>query len=153
MHLAHKVAIFFQALGRSVGGLTTKIHIVADGNGLPIRMYFTEGKTHDSIPAFILLKNLIAKSLIADKAYDFSKLIDFIECQNILCVIPSRKTNLIQRSYDKEKYKERNLIERFFSKIKHFRRIATRYEKLIRNYKSVVLLGFIMVWIRFKDLI
>lgn len=148
-----KVAIFFQAIGRSVGGLTTKIHLLADANGLPLKIDFTEGKTHDSVPAINLLKNLIAKCLLADKAYDFYKIVELVESQDIECVIPSRKTNLIQRNYDRDKYKERNIIERFFSKIKHFRRIATRYEKLLNNYKSMVLLGFIMVWIRFKDLI
>ena len=148
-----EVAIFFQAIGRSVGGLTTKIHLLADTNGLPLKLDFTEGKTHDSVPAINLLKNLIAKCLLADKAYDFYKIVELIENQNIECVIPSRRTNLNQRNYDKDKYKERNIIERFFSKIKHFRRIATRYEKLLNNYKSMVLLGFIMVWIRFKDLI
>lgn len=144
---------FLQAIGRSVGGLTTKIHLLADGNGLPLRIDFTEGKTHDSGPAIGLLNNLIAKCLLADKAYDFYKIVELIENQGIECVIPSRKTNLIQRNYDKNKYKQRNIIERFFSKIKHFRSIATRYVKLLINYKSMVLFGFIMVWIRFKDII
>ena len=101
---------------------------------------------------FLLLINLKTKSLLGDKGYDSSKIVDFIENQGSKALIPSRITNKVHRKYNKIKYKARYLIENFFSKIKHFRRIATRYEKLANHYKSMVLFGFIMVWIRFKNL-
>ncbi len=129
--------------------MTTKIHVISNSDGLPIKLVLTGGNVHDSVPAIKLLENLIFNYFLADKAYDSIKIVDVIENQGSEAVIPSRKTNLVPRNYDKEKYKERNLIERFFSKIKHFRRIATRYEKLANNYKSMILLSFIMIWIRF----
>ena len=118
-----------------------------------MKIDLTGGEVHDSVPAIDLLKNIKSSFLLGDKWYDASEIVDFIENKGTKAMIPSRKNSKKSREYDQDKYKERNLIERFFNKIKHFRRIATRYEKLANNYKSMVLFGFIMVWLRFKDII
>ncbi len=117
---------------------------MSDGNGLPLKIELTGGNVHDSVPAIDLLNDIKTNSLLGDKGYDSSKIVDFIESKGLKALIPSRISNKVHRKYDEIKYKGRYLIECFFSKIKHFRRIATRYEKLAENYKSMVLLGFIM---------
>ncbi len=139
----------FQALGRSCGGFTTKIHVVSDALGLPLKLSLTGGHVHDSVPAIELLKGVTSAYVLADRGYDSKEIVEFIEAQGGKSVIPSRKNNKIHRSYDRHIYKERHLIECLFNKIKHYRRVATRYEKLADNFRSMVLLAFIMIWTRF----
>ena len=85
---------------------------------------------------------------MADRGYDSQEIICFIERHNAKVVIPQRRNSKQCGIYDRQMYKKRYKIECFFSKIKHFRRVATRYEKLADNYKTMVLLAFIMIWIR-----
>lgn len=87
--------------------------------------------------------------VLADRGYDSKKIIEFIESQGACPVIPQRRNSKQCRLYDKHMYKERDLIECFFNKIKQYRRVATRYEKLGNNFRAMVLLASIMVWIRF----
>ncbi len=99
------------------------------------------GQIHDVNAADELLADVEADAFIADKAYDADGLIDKLEARNIQPVIPPRRNRKVQRDYDKQMYKERNLVERFFNKLKQFRGIATRYEKLAINFMAGVYLA------------
>jgi transposase len=138
-----------QALGRSRGGFSTKIHAVVDGLGYPVEIVITAGQVHDSVPAIKMLEKHEAVYVIADKAYDADAIVASIESRGSIPVIPSRKNRKTPREYDKHLYKERHLVEVFFNKIKQYRRVATRYEKLSANYLSMVLIACCMIWIGF----
>ena len=138
-----------QALGRSRGGFSTKVHAVVDALGYPVDVKITAGQVHDSVPAKELLKDKPAEYVIADKAYDSDDLIALIESQGSIPVIPSRSNRKELREHDKHLYKERHLVEIFFNKIKHYRRVATRYEKLASNYLAMVLIVSCLIWIGF----
>lgn len=139
-------------MGRSRGGLTTKIHAVTDKNGLPIRLAVSEGQAHDILAAKDLLSGLNRGQLIlADKAYDASWLRHHIEQQGAVPNIPNRAGKKWNCCFSKTLYKDRNLVERFFNKIKFFRRIATRYDKLGSTYLAMVKLAAIRIWLRFNE--
>lgn len=95
-----------------------------------------------------LVSGFKAQSVIADKGYDAGSLIEMVKRQGSEPVIPPRKCWKTPRSYDKALYKERNVIERFFNKLKHFRRVATRYDKLLANFMGFVKLAAITIWLR-----
>lgn len=118
-----------EGLGRSRGGLSTKIHCIADGLGNPVDFILTGGEVHDNMCANMLLDGKVADFVIADKAYDSDKTLDKIATMNAIAVIPPKSNRKEQREYDKYYYKDRNLIERFFCRLKQFRGIATRYCK------------------------
>jgi len=88
-----------------------------------------------------------ADFVLADKGYDSNRLIDLIRASGAVAVIPARKNRLEGRDYDKAIYKERNLVERLFQKLKHYRRIATRYERLARNYIAMLFLVATIIWL------
>ena len=134
-----------EALGRSRGGFSTKIHVACDGLGKPVKIILTPGQDHDVTQGPALIENSDAKKKIADKAYDSDRFIEAIESTGAEAVIPPRSNRTEQRSYDKEAYKERNVVERFFSAIKQCRRVATRYEKTARNFLGMVQLASIFV--------
>lgn len=115
-----------QGLGRSRGGLSTKIHAAADPLGLPVRLLATQGQRHDIAFAHGLVENIDADALLADKGYDANLLVEKMEKRGTQVVIPPKRDRKIQRAYDAQLYKGRNRIERFFNKLKHFRRVATR---------------------------
>ena len=127
-----------QAIGRSRGGLTTKIHALVDALGNPANLMLTAGQVHDLACAQDLIENADPEALIGDKAYDADPLIDTLARREITPVIPPKTNRKIKRECDFVLYRERNLIERFFNKIKHFRAIATRYDKLARNFLAAV---------------
>lgn len=87
------------------------------------------------------------EAVLADKGYDSADLVARIEALEAEAVIPSRKNRKVPREHDRELYKERNKVERFFGRVKHYRRIATRYEKTGRNYLSMLHLVSAMVWL------
>jgi transposase len=118
--------------------LTTKIHALVDALGNPANLILTAGQTHDLVCAQDLIENADPEALIADKAYDAAPLIDSLAQREIKPVIPPRANRKTKRECDFALYRERNLIERFFNKIKHFRAIATRYDKLARNFLAAV---------------
>lgn len=89
-----------------------------------------------------------ADYIVADKGYDSNAFVETIEASGAAAVIPPRSNRTAPRVYDKEIYKERNLVERFFQKIKNFRRIATRYERLARNYLSMLQLAATVIWLK-----
>lgn len=132
-----------EALGRSCGGLTTKIHLVVSLNSKKINITLTPGQISDISQAPQLIDNLKNAYIIGDKGYDSKEFVKQIEKQSSKAIIPSRYTNKIQRKIDSSLYKSRNVIERVFGLIKNFRRIATRYDKQAINYLGFVILGFI----------
>jgi transposase len=118
-----------EGLGRSRGGLSSKIHCIVDGLGNPVDFILTGGEVHDNQCAEALLDGKNADFVIADKAYDCDKTLDKILKMDAVAVIPPKSNRKEQRHYDKDYYRERNLIERFFCRLKQFRGIATRYCK------------------------
>jgi transposase len=134
-----------EALGRSRGGFSTKIHVACDGLGKPVKIILTPGQDHDVTQGSALIANSAAKKKIADKAYDSDRFIDEIESTGAEAVIPPRRNRNEERSYDKEAYKQRNVVERFINGIKQCRRVATRYEKTARNFLAVVQLASIFM--------
>ncbi len=135
-----------QAIGRSRGGLSTKIHALVDGLGMLARFRLTCGQAGDSPEALPLLDELIPASLAADKAYDSNAILQHLESAGIQAIIPSRATRLEQRPLDEHLYASRNLVERFFCRIKQFRRVATRYDKLSERFSSFVALAAAFIW-------
>ena len=107
----------------------------------------TGGEAGDSPQAWPLIKGLRPGSLSADKAYDSDAIIEHLTAEGIEAVIPPRNNRLVQRYFDKHRYKSRNLVERFFCRIKHFRRIATRYDKLAARFASFVALVASVIWL------
>ncbi len=89
------------------------------------------------------------RHLLADKAYDSEKLVDWLAAWNVEVVIPPTRTRLYQRPYDRERYRQRNRIERFIHKLKHCRHIATRYDKTARSYLAMLALACTLIWLRF----
>nr|WP_236721118.1 IS5 family transposase [Paraburkholderia phytofirmans] len=136
-----------QALGRSRGGLSTKIHALVDGLGMLAKFRLTGGQAGDSPEALPLLGDLKPDSVAADKAYDTDALIEHLHTFDVQAVIPSRANRLVQRPLDKHLYRSRNLVERFFARIKQFRRVATRYDKLSERFASFVALAAAFIWL------
>jgi transposase len=137
-----------QAIGRSRGGLTTKIHARTDALGNPTGFLLTPGQVHDLAGADILLTDIVAGAVIADKAYDADdRVVQPLEQAGIEVVIPPRSQRRTPRKYDRELYKARHLIENFFCKLKHFRGIATRYDKLSRNFLAALQFAAILIWL------
>ncbi|WP_423828216.1 IS5 family transposase [Sphingomonas oleivorans] len=136
-------------LGRSRGGLTTKIHAVVDAQGLPIRLGLTAGQAHDGQIADKLLDQLGPHTIVlADKAYDADRIRELIEDQGATPNIPAKSNRKWKPCFSRRLYRERNLIERLFSKLKHFRRVATRYDKLAANFLAMVQLASMRLWLR-----
>jgi len=127
--------------------LTTKIHAAVDALGNPIRFILTPGQTHDITQAEALITDFPADYVLGDKGYDAAAFRTKIESQNATPVIPPRKTSP-QVHCDYALYRERNLVERCFLKIKHFRRIATRYEQTPRAFLSMIVLVAALIWTR-----
>jgi transposase len=118
--------------------LTTKVHALVDALGNPVNLMLTPGQDHDLTCAQPLLENANPRALIGDKAYDADALIETLNQRAILPVIPPKANRKVRRDCDFALYRERNLVERFFNKIKHYRAIATRYDKLARNFIAAV---------------
>lgn len=142
-----KRGAFVQAIGRSRGGRTTKIHAVSDARGRPIAFLLTPGNVADiSAAPYILAKIPVPHRLIADKAYDANSLRDWLAAHGGKAVIPPNPTRKHPARYDAKLYRQRNLIERMFCRLKDFRRIATRYDKRADNFLSAVLIVATLVW-------
>ncbi|WP_155773475.1 IS5 family transposase [Rhizobium leguminosarum] len=137
-----------QGLGRSRGGLSTKIHAATEALGLPVRLIASPGQRNDIAFAHDLVDGIQAAATIADKGYDADHLCDKITETGADVVIPPKRNRKLQRPYDADLYKERNRIERFFSKLKQFRRVATRYDKLLANFMGFVKLADIAIWLK-----
>jgi putative transposase len=137
-----------QGLGRSRGGLSTKIHAAGDALGNPVRLIGTPGQRNDIAFAHELVDGFTASATIGDKGYDADHLCQEIAETGAEVVIPPKRNRKVQRAYDVDLYKERNIIERFFNKLKQFRRVATRYDKLLVNFMGFVKLAAIAIWLK-----
>lgn len=136
-------------MGRSRGGLTTKIHAVVDAEGRPIRLMLSEGQAYDGHAAEALLDQLgDGDILLADRAYDNDAIRKFVADRGAWANIPLMPNRKQSFAFSSFLYRERNLVERFFNKIKHFRAVATRYEKLAENFLALVKLASIRIWLR-----
>jgi transposase len=111
------------------------------------RFRLTEGQAHDITQAETLLQDLDTDAIVADKAFDSDTLLESIAHSGAKAVIPPRSNRHNPRKYDVHQYKHRNLIERLFCRIKHFRRVATRYDKLAQRFASFVALVGAFVWL------
>ena len=135
------------AFGRSRGGRTSKIHALSDALGRPIALALTPGNVADIAVAPALLDTVDPPSrLLADKAYDTDAFRAWLQNREVEAVIPSSARRPLP--LDREAYRRRNLIERMFCRLKDFRRIATRYDRLARNYLSALaLVSTVCFWI------
>ena len=136
-----------QAIGRSRGGRSTKIHAVVDHEGRLIAFDLTAGQRGDIRPAAGLLEALPpARTLLADAAYDSDEFRAFLTQRGTTPVIKQNPTRKRLHPFDKDAYKGRNVIERAFSRLKDWRRAATRYDKLARNFQATVTLVSLAIW-------
>ena len=137
-----------QALGRSRGGFSTKIHVSVDGLGNPLRFTLTAGHKHDITQAEKLICGYAGEYVIADKGYDSHRFIEHISDSGMVAVIPPRSNRKQPRSYDDHLYRERHLVECFIGKIKHYRRIFSRFDKLDSRYLGFLQLAAALIWLR-----
>jgi transposase len=136
-------------MGRSRGGLTTKIHALVDKNGLPVALKLSEGQAHDGRSAADMLGDLgPGQVLIADRAYDSDLLRQTMAAQGVFANIKPLARRLDKPAFSPFLYRYRNRVERFFNKLKHFRAIATRYDKHAANYLALVKLAAARIWMR-----
>lgn len=139
-------------MGRSRGGLTTKIHALVDANGLPVALKLTEGQAHDGRSVADMLDGLaVGQVLIADRAYDSDGLRQAMTQRGAWANIKPLSRRHDKPAFSSYLYRYRNLIERFFNKLKHFRAIATRYEKHAANYLALVKLAAARIWMRIYE--
>ncbi len=118
-------------------------------DGLPLRIVLSAGQASDKAAVEALIDGLPpATALVADRGYDAQAIIDLVRSHGGCAHIPTQKDRKVQRSIDPAIYRQRNQVERFFCKLKHFRRIATRFDKLARNFLAAVLLASIRLWLR-----
>jgi transposase len=122
---------------------------VVDAHGLPLKLLLTPGQASDKAAVADLLDGLKpATDTVADRGYDAQAILDLIAQHGSRPHIPTQRDRKRQRSVDHAIYRQRNLVERFFNKLKHFRRIATRYDKLARNFLAAIALASSRLWIR-----
>ena len=141
-----------QSMGRSRGGLANKIHAVVDTNGLSVRLALTAGEAHDNRLADKLLSRLKSGSmLLADRGYDADWIRALASRKGAFPNIPPRCNRSEPICFSPYLYRARNLVERFFNRIKHCRQVATRYDKLAANYLAFVQLASIRLWLRVNE--
>ena len=138
-----------EAIGKSRGGNTTKIHLSVDSYGLPVMFEVTGGHVHDCKVAPEFIERLPRSDyIIADKGYDSEAVRDQVRAKQATPIIPRKGNSKIgNEDIDWSLYKYRHLVENAFARLKHYRAIASRYDKLLRNYVSTVALGCCMMWL------
>lgn len=136
------------AIGKSRGGRTTKIHARVDALGHLLAYVVTGAQVHDSQQALPLLNGGDASAFLMDKAYDSDIIRDALAHKNAVAVIPPRSNRKVQFDYDRHLYKERHAVENFFQRIKRYRKLATRYAKRIELYCGAIALVAVMDWLR-----
>jgi transposase len=139
-----------QALGRSRGGFSIKIHLRTNAKGNPLTFDVTSGEAHEvkGYDALMELHDNDPDRLLGDKGYDSDNIRNDLAERGIVSVIPPRSNRKVSIEYDREAYKRRNLIERCVNRLKQFRRIATRYEKTARAYLSMLCIASALIWIK-----
>ena len=122
---------------------------MGDGGGLPVRIVLSAGQAHDQSVVPDLLRDLMPGcDVVADRGYDSDAVLNLIHQAGARAHIPTIRRRLVHRSVDHAIYRQRNLVERFFNKLKHFRRIATRFDKLARNFLAATLMVGTLYWIK-----
>lgn len=137
-----------QALGRSCGGFSTKIHVAVDALGNPLDFTLTEGQAADNPQAAILLTGKAPENVLADKAYDADDTLQAIKNQGAVAVIPPKANRTEHRECDFALYKERHLVECLIGKLKHFRRVFSRFDKLKIRFLAFVHFASAIIWLR-----
>ena len=128
--------------------MSTKIHALVDALGNPLAFLLTPGQAHDLAGADALLPDLQAETLLADRAFDADeRVIAPLQAAGKTLVIPPKRNRKSQRTYDRELYKTRHLIENFFGKLKQYRAIATRYDKRAINFLAGIYLASTLIWL------
>ncbi len=128
--------------------MSTKIHALCDALGNPLAFHLTPGQACDLDGADVLIDEIEANILLADKGYDADKrVIDRLDAAEIKPVIPPKSNRKEPRDYDRELYKARHLIENFFEKLKHYRAIATRYDKTATAFLGAIHLAASIIWL------
>ena len=136
-------------MGRSRGGLTTKIHALVDAMGLPIMLKLTEGQAHDGRSAADMFGSIKRGNiLLADRAYDSNALRDWLGERGAWGNIKAMPHRLKPPVFSRWLYRQRNAVERFFNKLKHFRAVATRYDKRDDNFLASIKLASLRIWLR-----
>ena len=139
-------------MGRSRGGLTTKIHALVDACGLPIALKLTEGQAHDGRAAADMLASLgQGDILLGDAAYDSNALRQDLAARGVWACIKPMPNRRSVPAFSSFLYRYRNLVERFFNKLKHFRAIATRYDKTPENFLAAIQLASARIWMRYNE--
>jgi transposase len=137
-----------QALGRSRGGFSTKIHVSVDGLGNPLRFLLTAGQRHDITQAEELLRGYQGDFVIADKSYDADAFRESILRSGAEPVIPSRENRKEEHHHDEHLYKERHLVECLINKMKHYRHVFSRFDKLTSRYLGFLSFVGALIWLR-----
>jgi transposase len=136
-------------MGRSRGGLTTKIHALVDRIGRPIALRLTAGQAYDGHAGEAMLRDLPKGChVLADRAYDSNRIRALLTEQEAKAMIPSMPQRNPVIAHNRALYKQRNLVERFFNKLKHFRAVASRYDKRDDNFLASIQLASIRIWLR-----
>lgn len=139
-------------MGRSRGGLTTKIHALVDANGMPIKLKLTAGQAHDGRSAADMFDTIgEGDVLLADRAYDADALRTELAARGAWANIRPMPNRKRRPAFSAFLYRYRNLVERFFSKLKQFRAVATRYDKRDDNFLASVQLASIRIWLRHNE--
>ena len=150
-----------EALGRSKGGFSTKIHLRCDGNGRPLTFLLTVGERHETVVFEQLMEQggihrtkggqarLRPKRVSGDKGYSSKAIRQYLRRHGIRYTIPRKDNERHRGTFDKALYRLRNRVERCFNRLKQFRRIATRYEKKAQNYLAMLTLASIFLWATF----
>ena len=137
-----------EAIGRSRGGLSTKIHATAQALSNSTGVFLTPAEAQDLGGGDVLLQDTPAATVIADKAYDVQvRVIELLQRAIKSVVIPPRRTACAPLSYDRDLYKARHLIKNFFARLKQYRAIATRYDKTARNFLRAPHVAAALVWL------
>ena len=139
-------------MGRSRGGLTTKIHALVDACGLPIALKLSEGQAHDGRSAADMLGDIgEGQILLADRAYDSDAVRQALAERGAWANIKPMPNRTNVPAFSAFLYRQRNLVERFFNKLKHFRGVATRYDKNPESYLAGVKLASTRIWMRVNE--
>ena len=138
-----------KAVGRTKGGLNTKIHAIVDGLGNPVAFLLSPGNDNDSTHAIELMgmTDITGSNLLGDKAYGTRDILAYIREHGAVVVIPPKSNTKKPWPIDYYLYKERHLVECFFQKIKWFRRVSTRFDKLDQSFLAIVYMAAIMIWL------
>ena len=148
-HSAGAASANDEAIGKSRAGNTSKIHLAVDAHGLPIEFEITGGQINACTQAPALISKLpAAETIVADKGYDSERIREQVERQGAKAVIP-RKRNSVKgnANLDRGLYRNRHLVENAFARLKHYRAVASRFDKLKRNYESVVAMACAFLWL------